>query len=57
VYKQAPYQEITKEEYDTFVASFPVIDWGNLKEEEDTTTGTQELSCTAGACEIVGVQT
>jgi ribonucleoside-triphosphate reductase (thioredoxin) len=57
VYKQAPYQEITKEAYDAFVASFPVIDWGNLKEEEDTTTGTQELSCTAGACEIVGVQT
>jgi len=57
VYKQAPYQEITKEEYDSFVASFPLIDWGNLKEEEDTTTGTQELSCTAGACEIVGVQT
>ena len=56
VYKQAPYQEITKEEYDTFVESFPSIDWGNLKEEEDTTTGTQELSCTAGACEIVGVQ-
>jgi len=56
VYKQAPYQEITKEEYDSFVASFPSIDWGNLKEEEDTTTGTQELSCTAGACDIVGVQ-
>ena len=57
VYKQAPYQEITKEEYDAFVESFPSIDWGNLKEEEDTTTGTQELSCSAGACEIVGVQT
>lgn len=56
VYKQAPYQEITKDKYDAFVASFPSIDWGNLKEEEDTTTGTQELSCTAGACEIVGVQ-
>ena len=56
VYKQAPYQEITKEAYDAFVASFPVIDWGNLKEEEDTTTGTQELSCTAGVCEVVGVQ-
>jgi ribonucleoside-diphosphate reductase alpha chain len=57
VYKQAPYQEITKEQYDSFVASFPSIDWGNLKEEEDTTTGTQELSCAAGACEVVGVQT
>jgi ribonucleoside-diphosphate reductase alpha chain len=57
VYKQAPYQEITKEQYDTFVASFPTIDWGNLKEEEDTTTGTQELSCVSGVCEVVGVQT
>lgn len=57
VYKQAPYQEITKEDYDSFVASFPLIDWGNLKEEEDTTTGTQELSCAAGVCEVVGVQT
>ena len=57
VYEQAPYQEITKEKYDTFVSSFPLIDWGNLKEEEDTTTGTQELSCSAGACEIVGIQT
>lgn len=57
VYKQAPYQEITEEQYNTFVASFPLIDWGNLKEEEDTTTGTQELSCAAGVCEVVGVQT
>lgn len=57
VYKQAPYQEITEEQYNAFVASFPSIDWGNLKEEEDTTTGTQELSCAAGVCEVVGVQT
>lgn len=55
VYKQAPYQEITEEEYHTFVASFPNIDWGNLKEEEDTTTGTQELACVSGVCEVVGV--
>ena len=55
VYKQAPYQEITEEHYNTLVQEFPVIDWGMLKEEEDTTTGTQELSCTAGVCEVVGV--
>lgn len=55
VYKQAPYQEITEEAYHTFVASFPNIDWGNLKEEEDTTTGTQELACVSGVCEVVGV--
>ena len=55
VYKQAPYQEITEEQYNSFVASFPTIDWGNLKEEEDTTTGTQELACVSGVCEVVGV--
>ena len=55
VYKQAPYQEITEEEYNASVASFPDIDWGNLKEEEDTTTGTQELACVSGVCEVVGV--
>ena len=55
VYKQAPYQEITKEDYDKAISEFPVINWENLKEEEDTTTATQELSCTAGVCETVGV--
>lgn len=55
VYKQAPYQEITKEEYDKLVQNFPVVDWSKFKEEEDTTTGTQELSCTAGVCEVVGL--
>ena len=48
-------QEISKEDYDSFVASFPKIDWGNLKEEEDTTTGTQELACVSGVCEVVGI--
>ena len=55
VYKQAPYQEITEEEYNKAVKTFPVVDWSKFKEEEDTTTGTQELSCTAGVCEVVGL--
>lgn len=55
VYKQAPYQEITEEQYQSFVKDFPNIDWGNLKEEEDTTSGTQELACVSGVCEVVGV--
>jgi hypothetical protein len=31
------------------------IDWSMLRfyETFDTTTGTQELSCTAGACDVV----
>ena len=55
VYKQAPYQEVTEEFFTEFSNAFPVVDWSKFKEEEDTTTGTQELSCTAGVCEVVGI--
>ena len=53
-YKQAPYQPITKEEYDGF--EFPDhINWDYLPvyELSDTTTGSQELSCVSGSCDIV----
>jgi len=55
-YKQAPYQECTKEEYEAYVTRMPeAIDWSQLSlfESEDTTSGTQQLACTAGACEIL----
>jgi ribonucleoside-diphosphate reductase alpha chain len=55
VYKQAPFQEVTEEFYNEFVRTSPVVDWSKFKEEEDTTTATQELSCTAGVCEVVGL--
>lgn len=57
-YKQAPYQEITKEEYEEWVKKSPdQIDWTRLKkfEKEDTTIGTQELACVSGVCEIVNI--
>ena len=56
-YKQAPYQEVTKEEYDKWIEEhpLPVIDWDDLRfyETDDNTTGSQELACTGGACEVV----
>lgn len=55
-YKQAPYQEISEAEYYLATADFPTeIDWSLLSayEFEDTTTGSQELACVAGNCEIV----
>ena len=55
-YTQAPYQEITEEEYNEAVKSFPKdIDWSKLSdlEDKDTTTFEHELACTGGACEIV----
>lgn len=56
IYKQAPYQDITKEEYDAWVKKLPKsVDWSKLAEYEtsDTTSGSQELACAAGVCEIV----
>lgn len=54
IYKQAPYEEITKEKYDELVKAMPTINWGNFEHYElgDNTTSSQELACTAGACEV-----
>ena len=54
-YIQAPYQECTKKEYEEFLKKMPVdTDWEKLEnyEKDDNTTGSQELACTGGACEI-----
>lgn len=55
-YKQAPYQDCDVTTYKQFEADMPKnIDWSLLSvyETEDTTTGSQTLSCTAGNCEVV----
>ncbi len=55
VYEQAPYQEITKEEYEEKVKQMPTsIAWDKLSkyEKEDMTIGSQELACTGGSCEL-----
>jgi len=56
VYKQAPYQDCTKEEYEAALAKMPKnIDWTKLKDYENTdeTLGAQELACSAaGGCEV-----
>lgn len=58
-YKQAPYQEITEEEYNDWLVKHPepTLEWKDLEafEKEDTTTGSQELACVSGVCEIVTV--
>jgi len=52
-YQQAPYTDCSKEEYEAAVAEMPVdIDWSKFIEQEDNTTGQQQLACTAGSCEI-----
>ena len=57
-YKQAPYQDIKKEDYSELLKDMPpVIDWTELQmyEQGDTTTGSQELACAGGVCEVVDI--
>jgi len=51
-YEQAPYEEITKEQYKEMKAAMPKeISW-DITEASDVTEGAQTLACTGGACEI-----
>jgi ribonucleoside-diphosphate reductase alpha chain len=55
-YQQAPYEDISEEEYNRLVSEMPQnVNWEDLAqfEKEDNTTGSQELACVGGACEIV----
>ena len=54
-YKQAPYQDCKKEEYEILLNKMPKnVEWDKLTEYEktDMTVGVQELACSAGFCEI-----
>jgi ribonucleoside-triphosphate reductase (thioredoxin) len=60
VYKQAPYQECTKKQYNELVKKMPKdIDWSGLKsyEETDNTAGSQTFACSGNSCEIVDITT
>jgi ribonucleoside-diphosphate reductase alpha chain len=51
VYKQAPYEAITREKYEQLMAKFPRTIDLNVSEGTDLTTGSQELACSSGICE------
>ncbi|MCK4500973.1 hypothetical protein KAU11_10790, partial [Candidatus Babeliales bacterium] len=54
-YRQAPYQECSKEEYEELLALMPKEnDWSQLGEYEtdDSTINLKELACSSGNCEI-----
>lgn len=54
-YQQAPYEEITKDEYDKLSKEFPAIDFETFWHFEtkfDSTSGAQTLSCVGGACSL-----
>ena len=56
VYRQAPYQDCTEQEYKEALKTMPKnVDWAELSkyESQDYTVASQELACTAGGCEVI----
>ena len=59
-YRQAPYQDCSKEQYEELYAKMPKdVNWSDLKkyEKEDKTVGTQTYACSGDKCEIVDLTT
>lgn len=53
-YEQPPYEEISRDDYDKHLKEFPKLDYSQLSkyENDDETTGAQQLACMAGGCDI-----
>lgn len=52
-YQQAPYEDITEDQYNKIVAEQTYnIDWSQLIEVSDNTEGAQQLACVSGVCEL-----
>ena len=53
VYQQAPYQDVSSEEYAKLREAFPTIDWLEFDkyEVDDATMNMHELACVGGFCE------
>jgi len=54
IYQLAPYEAITKEEYERRAKAIGKIDFSKLSQYEvaDNTTGAKEFACVSGVCEI-----
>lgn len=52
-YKQAPFEDCTKEEYEALMKTLVDIDLSKVVELDDMTDLAGEVACAAGACEVV----
>jgi ribonucleoside-diphosphate reductase alpha chain len=54
VYRQAPYTECTRAQYEELAARMPIVDWAELStvEKEDHTDNVKDLACSGGHCEL-----
>lgn len=55
IYPQAPYQDLTKEQYLKNLSEFPIIDWTKFDayEVDDANVNMHELACVSGYCEVI----
>jgi ribonucleoside-diphosphate reductase alpha chain len=52
-YKQAPYEDCTKEDYEMLLTTLKNVDLTKVIELQDNTNLSGEVACSGGACEIV----
>jgi len=51
-YKQAPFEECTKEKYEEMIKLVKTVDLKQVREEQDNTTRIEQLACLGGVCLI-----
>ena len=51
-YKQAPFETITRSQYEQMVAGLRDLNINKIKETEDNTDLKGEIACAGGVCEI-----
>lgn len=51
-YVQAPYEDVSEEQYHQLKLNDYSVLWNDFIEEEDNTEGAQQLACVSGVCEI-----
>ncbi len=52
-YKQSPYEDCTKEEYERLLTTLKNVDLTKVIELQDNTDLRGELACANGSCEII----
>ena len=52
-YKQAPFEEITKEKYEELLSKLEEVDLSKVIEMNDNTDLSGEVACAGGLCEVV----
>ena len=51
-YKQAPFEECSKETYEVLLETLKKVDLSKVREEEDNTDLSGEMACAGGQCEV-----